>query len=151
MARACVVLLLTLALAGCTDGNAPPQLVFDLGADLAVQLDLPPGSCATACDCPAGQACQMGTCTTLAAPVFCCTSSSCSGTSICEFTNGMVSQCDRLDGGTSVTPVVDGSAPATQCEMTRCSRGLGGDIFCRLACGLAATCVNTGGIDHCMP
>jgi hypothetical protein len=110
MARAFIALFLILAPAGCTDGNAPPQLISgDFGIDQSVGIDLA-GSCATACDCPAGEACRMGKCETGAA-VYCCSSATCTGSALCEFPTGTVSQCDRRDGG-AVTPVVDGGVPA---------------------------------------
>jgi hypothetical protein len=151
MARAFAALLLlfVLAHAGCTDGNAPPQLVSDAGSDVGVPLDLS-GACTTTCDCPAGEACRMGKCEALMAPVFCCMSSTCTGSAICEFSNGTVSQCDHRDAG-SITPVIDGGTPPSQCEMQSCTKGTGGDLFCRLACGGSATCVATGGKQHCMP
>ncbi|MDB4965962.1 MAG: hypothetical protein JWN44_1651 [Myxococcales bacterium] len=148
MTRA-VVLLLAVAAVGCTDGEVPPILTSDFGTDAGVSLD--GGGCATACDCPAGHACLMGQCSAAAPMLFCCTATTCSGTQTCEFPDGTVGQCDRVDAG-GVTPVVDGGVPPTQCEMTACSRGMGGNLFCKLACGgLTATCVGSGGIDHCMP
>ena len=162
MARAVVALVLTLALAGCTDGNAPPQLTsgdagLDQGipGDLAGTLDLAgtgdlAGTCKSACDCPAGQACRARKCEIVAAPVYCCTAGMCTGPSVCEYPNGTFSQCDRRDAG-AITPVVDGGIATTMCEMTGCSKGAGSDAFCRLACGGPATCVGTGGNQHCMP
>jgi hypothetical protein len=150
MARAFAALLLILAPAGCTDGNAPPQLISgDGGSDQAVTLDLA-GTCTTTCDCPAGEACRMGRCQTLATPVYCCMSATCTGSAVCEFPNGTVSQCDHRDGG-AVVPVIDGGVAPTTCEMNSCTRGASGDQFCRLACGGTATCVGTGGKPHCMP
>jgi hypothetical protein len=92
----------------------------------------------------------MGKCATLAAPVFCCSSMMCTGSAICEFANGTVSQCDQLDAG-PITPVIDGGISAGQCEMVSCTKGAGGDELCHLACGGSATCVDTGGKQHCMP
>jgi hypothetical protein len=149
MARAFVALFLILAPVGCTDGNAPPQLTSDFGSDQGVPIDLA-GTCATTCDCPAGEACRMGKCQTLAAPVFCCASAMCTGSAVCEFSNGTVSQCDHRDGG-AITPVVDGGVSANQCEMQSCTKGIGGDLLCRLACGGSATCVGSGAKQHCMP
>jgi hypothetical protein len=149
MPRLLVGLFLALLTIGCTDGSAPPILTNgDGGLDQGVTLDLA-GTCMTACDCPAGQACNMGKCETFTVPVFCCSSSSCMGAAVCEFPNGMVSQCDRVDGG--ITPVIDGGVSTNMCEMTRCTKGAGGDVFCRLACGGTATCVGSGGNPHCMP
>ncbi len=150
MPRAFVALLLLMAPAGCTDGNAPPALITDGGPDQSIPGDLG-GTCTTACDCPAGQVCTSGMCATpTTAPIFCCTSPSCTGTATCEFPNGTVSQCDRADGG-GVTPIVDGGVATNKCEMTKCLQGPGADLFCRLACGGPATCVGTGGNEHCMP
>ena len=145
MARA-LVLLLALGAVGCTDGDTPPLLVTDFG----VSLD-GGGTCSTACDCPAGQACRMGMCQAGAAMVFCCTAMSCMGSAACQFPDGKVGQCDRADGG-GIPPVVDMGAPVAQCEMTSCTPGIGGNVFCKLACGgSSATCVKTGGIEHCTP
>lgn len=148
MARA-IGLMLVLAATACTDGDAPPQLV---GADFSAAVPGDGGSnaCMTACDCPAGEACQMGSCKLLQTKIYCCGTAACTGSAVCESPDGTVSQCDRPDGG--VTPVVDGGVPTAACEMTSCTRGGGGDLFCVLACGSkTATCVRTGGIDHCTP
>jgi hypothetical protein len=156
MPRAFVALFLTVAAASCTDGNAPPQLVAgDFGLDqgipdLGPSDMLPGGSCTTACDCPAGQACRMGSCQTLAIQVFCCTAMTCSGSSICEFPNGTVNQCDHRDGG-AITPIGDGGSSTIQCEMNSCTIGSDGNQLCRLACGGTATCVAGGGNPHCTP
>lgn len=152
MPRALIALLLLLAPAGCTDGNAPPALITDGGPDQSASIapDLG-GTCTTACDCPDGQVCRMGKCEMpTTAPVICCASASCTGTAVCELPNGNVSQCDHADGG-GVTPIVDGGVVTNKCEMTRCVKGPGSDLFCRLACGGTATCVGTGGNEHCMP
>ncbi len=150
MVRALAVLLAVTAV-GCTDGDAPPLLVFDMGPDASVgDLGGVGAPCTTACDCAPGLACRMGSCEATAAMVFCCGTAACAGASLCEFPDGTIAQCDRVDGG-GVAPVVDGG-PSTTCEMTSCTRGPGGDLFCRLACGnLGATCVGSGGNDHCMP
>jgi hypothetical protein len=146
-----VALLLLMVSAGCTDGDAPPVLVQDLGASVAT--DMPGGGvgsrCSTACDCTAGLACQMGACTAASVMVFCCGTASCTGTSLCEFSDGTFSQCDRADGG--VRPPGD-AGTATACQMTSCTKGPGGNAFCKVACGIStATCVEAGGMDHCMP
>jgi hypothetical protein len=155
MMRAAAALLLLMV--GCTDGDAPPQLVQDLGVNTLVDgggaADMVGvgAACVTACDCTPGLACQKMLCAAATVPVFCCGSASCQGTSVCQFSNGEVGQCDRADAGG--TPVdVDFGATPTACTNTACSVGLGGDAFCKLTCGaLSATCVKTGGIDHCMP
>ena len=153
MGRAAALLILVIA--GCTDGNAPPQLVQDLGVEA---LDGGPADlrgvgalCSTACDCTPGLACEKMACAAASVPVFCCGAASCTGTSVCEFPDGKVSQCDRPDAGG--TPVdVDAGATPTACTNTACTVGVGGNAFCKLACGaLSATCVKTGGIEHCMP
>jgi hypothetical protein len=145
-----VALLLVWAAVGCTDGDAPPLLNADLGADLSVSVE-DGGACMTACDCRPGLACVSGRCEAASVMVFCCSSASCSGSSVCQFPNGNVGQCDRADAG-GVPPVVDGGAPPSACQMRSCTRGVGGDLFCKLACGgVNATCVRTGGIEHCMP
>lgn len=140
--------LLVLMAAGCTDGDAPPALVSDGGADLSATMG---GACVTACDCPAGQACKSGACEQLAEMVFCCGTAACTGTAVCQQPTGEVSQCDRPDGG--VNPVVDGGTSSAACMMTSCSQGPGGDAFCKLACGsFGATCVKGGGGNsHCSP
>ncbi len=151
MGRAIALLLLVTAV-GCTDGDAPPILVTDFGVpDAAVDLAGGGGPCTTACDCPAGLACRMMVCEAAATPVFCCGAASCTDSNLCQFSDGNVGQCDRADGGG--TPVdVDAGATPTACAMTSCTRGVGGNAFCKLACGaLTATCVKTGGIEHCMP
>jgi hypothetical protein len=146
-----VALLFLMATAGCTDGDAPPILVQDLGAGVVSDFAGGGGPCSTACDCPAGQACRMGVCDPAMPMVFCCGAMSCTGTALCEFPDGTFSQCDRTDGG-GVTPVVDGGTTSAACEMTSCTRGTGGNAFCKLACGsFSAMCVRTGGIDHCTP
>ena len=146
MMRASAALLLLMV--GCTDGDAPPQLVQDLGALVAVDLG---GSCTTACDCPAGLECKQNRCATAAVQVFCCGTPACTSANLCEFPDGTISQCDRTDGG-GTPPDVDAGATPQACTMTLCTRGVGGNAFCKLACGdLSATCVKSGGIDHCMP
>ena len=153
MGRAAALLILVIA--GCTDGDAPPQLVQDLGLS---SLDGGPAdlqgvgaACSTACDCTPGLACENMACASAQVPVFCCGAASCTGTSVCEFPDGKVGQCDRPDAGG--TPVdVDAGATPTACTNTACSVGIGGNAFCKLTCGaLSATCVKTGGIEHCMP
>jgi hypothetical protein len=146
-----VALLLLMGTAACTDGNAPPLLVQDLGAGVASDFSGGGGACTSACDCPAGQACRMGVCEASMPMVFCCGTASCTGTALCEFSDGTFSQCDRADGG-GVPPTVDGGTTPALCTMTACTRGVGGNAFCKLACGsLTATCVGTGGSDHCTP
>ena len=148
MGRA-LAFLLVMGAVGCTDGAAPPVLVQDLGAPADFAGD--GGACKTACDCPAGEACKQGTCLAGAVQVFCCGTPSCTSANVCEFPDGTVSQCDRTDGG-GIRPAVDMGATPTACTMTACSLGVGGNAFCKLACGgLTATCVATGGIDHCKP
>jgi len=83
--------------------------------------------------------------------VYCCGTPSCNGSALCEFPNGGIGQCDRADAG-GIPPVIDGGAPAAACDVTSCTVGLGGNAFCKLACGsLGATCVDAGGNQHCMP
>ena len=146
MDRAAGLLLILLAGAGCTDGNAPPLLsAADLGADLAASA-----GCSTACDCPAGEACRMGSCEVAQQMVFCCGTAACTGAALCQSPDGTISQCDRPDGG--VAPSTDGGVSQSTCEMTGCTQGAAGDVFCKLACGsTAAMCIKTGGIEHCMP
>jgi hypothetical protein len=136
---------LALLLVGCTDGDAPPVLsTTDMGVG--------GGPCSSLCDCPAGDVCNgRQVCEPSSEMIFCCGTTSCSGTSACQFPNGTVSQCDRADGG-GIPPVVDGGLPPGQCSPIECTRGSGGDLFCQLACGdVHATCVKSGGIEHCMP
>jgi hypothetical protein len=151
---------LVLLMVGCTDGDAPPILVQDLGVatDGAVGDGGPAdlhgvgAACTTACDCTPGLACRMKTCEAAQAPVFCCGTATCTDANLCQFPDGTVSQCDRPDAGG--TPVdVDAGATPTACTNTSCTVGLGGNAFCKLACGaLSATCVKAaGGIEHCMP
>jgi hypothetical protein len=145
---------LLLLMVGCTDGDAPPVLVQDLGVPLDGATGDMTGvgaACTTACDCVPGLACRKMKCEAAAAPVFCCGTASCSDGNVCEFPNGTVSQCNRADGGG--TPVdVDAGATPTACAMNLCTVGVGGNAFCKLACGaLSATCVKSGGIEHCMP
>src|SRR5215475_13316775 len=123
MTRAVGLGLLALALVGCTDGDAPPVLSNDMSVG--------GGFCASLCDCPAGDVCNASQiCEPSSRMIFCCGATSCSGTSACEFPNGSVGQCDRVDGG--IPPVVDGGLPAGQCAAIVCTRGSGGDLFCRL-------------------
>jgi hypothetical protein len=152
MMRAAAALLLLMV--GCTDGDAPPILVQDIGMALdggSGDMTGVGAACTSACDCMPGLACRMQKCAAAAAPVFCCGTASCTDGNLCEFPNGTVSQCDRSDGGG--TPVdVDAGATPSACVMNLCTVGLGGNAFCKLACGaLSATCVKTGGIEHCMP
>ncbi|HWE31068.1 MAG TPA: hypothetical protein VHB97_23835 [Polyangia bacterium] len=154
MARAIALSLVMMATLGCTDGDAPPVLVQDLGVALdgaAADMTGVGAACITACECTPGLACRMMKCEAASVPVFCCGTASCTDGNLCEFPNGTVSQCDRSDGGG--TPVdVDAGATPSACEMTLCTAGAGGNAFCKLACGaLSATCVKSGGIDHCMP
>ena len=153
-----VVAALVLLMVGCTDGVAPPILVQDLGAqvegDLGGAGDLGGigAACATACDCMPGLACRMAKCAAAQVAVFCCGTPACTNANVCQFPDGTVSQCDRVDGGG--TPVdVDAGATPSACRMQACTLGVGGDAFCKLTCGsLTATCVQaTGGIEHCMP
>jgi len=154
MMRVAVALLLLMV--GCTDGDAPPQLVQDIG--LASLGDGGPAdlrgvgsACTTACDCTPGLACEQMMCVSRSEPVFCCESPTCTGDSLCQFSDGQVGQCSRADAGG--TPVdVDAGATPNACTNTLCVRGLGGNAFCKLTCGASsATCVKTGGIEHCMP
>jgi hypothetical protein len=144
MTRAVGLVLALTLVGGCTDGDAPPVLSTDMGVGS--------GGCSSLCDCPAGDACNASRmCEPSSKMIFCCGATSCSGTSACEFPNGTVSQCDRSDGG-GVPPVVDGGLPPGDCSAIGCTRGAGGDLFCQLACGdVNASCVKSGGIEHCMP
>jgi hypothetical protein len=146
---------LVLLMVGCTDGDAPPQLVTDFGVptDAAPDLIGVGASCATACDCTPGLACRMGQCESAAVPVFCCGTPACTDGNLCEFSDGTIAQCDTAaDGGGSPVDVDAGATPMA-CRNTPCSVGAGGNAFCKLVCGaLSATCVKgTGGIEHCMP
>jgi hypothetical protein len=148
-----VAAALVLLMVGCTDGDAPPILVQDLGVptDAAPDLVGVGAACATACDCTAGLACRMMRCEAAPTPVFCCGTSTCSDGNLCEFPDGTVSQCDHADGGGSPVDVDAGATPQA-CTNTTCTRGPGGNAFCKLVCGaLSATCVKSGGIEHCMP
>ena len=147
MMRASAALLLLMV--GCTDGDAPPLLVQDLGAVVADDLA---GTCTTACDCSPGLACKQGHCAVASVQVFCCDAPTCSSANVCEFPDGTISQCNRTDGG-GTTPVVDGGTTPQQCQMNACTPGVGGNAFCKLACGnAAATCTNSGGGNgHCVP
>jgi hypothetical protein len=146
---------LVLLMVGCTDGDAPPILVQDLG----VSLDGGPGdlggvgaACTTACDCVPGLACRMKQCQAESVQVFCCGTPACTNANVCQFSDGTVGQCDRTDGGG--TPVdVDAGATPMACRDNACSLGVGGNAFCKLVCGaLSATCVQAaGGNAHCMP
>jgi hypothetical protein len=147
---------LVLLMVGCTDGDAPPELVSDFGVsmDSGSPADLigVGEPCSSACDCSPGLACRMKMCAAERVPVFCCGAATCTDGNVCEFPNGNVSQCDRSDGGG--TPVdVDAGATPMACRMEKCTLGVGGDTFCKLTCGaLSATCVQgAGGIAHCMP
>jgi hypothetical protein len=141
--------LLAVASIGCTDGDAPPLLSTDAG--VAVDMGGEGAACTTACDCVPGLACRKQVCHAAAVMVFCCGTATCANSAVCEFPNGNVGQCDRVDGG-GVPPVVDGGAPPAMCMMTSCTTGPGGDVFCRLACGGDnARCVQTGGNEHCVP
>lgn len=149
-----VAAALLLLMVGCTDGDAPPVLVQDIGVPLdggAGDMTGVGAACVTACDCTPGLACRKMQCEAASVPVFCCGTATCSDGNLCEFPNGTVSQCDRADGGG--TPVdVDAGATPSACVMNLCTVGPGGNAFCKLACGaLSATCVSTGGIEHCMP
>jgi hypothetical protein len=125
--------------------------VQDLGAGVTGDLAGSGGPCTTACDCPAGLACKQNKCEPAAVQVFCCGTPECTSANLCEFPDGTISQCDRADGG-GTPPDVDAGATVQACTMNLCSRGVGGNAFCKLACGnLAATCVKTGGIEHCTP
>jgi hypothetical protein len=156
-------------LAGCTDGVAPPNLtnddlgVGDLGdedmtgvvedllpppADLLTvdaEPDLRPQACATACDCPAGQACLLNVCST-SQQIFCCGTAACTGADVCQAPDGRISQC-ALPADAGVRP--DAGSTST-CAATACTPGLGSTLFCRLACAnLTATC--SGATGHCTP
>jgi hypothetical protein len=151
MPRASVALLFILVAVACTDGNAPPQLIAgDFGVDEGVSADLS-GTCSTACDCMPGESCLSGKCEVVTTtPILCCSSSMCSGDDVCQFSDGTISQCDHRDAS-PVTPIIDGGIATSQCEATSCTKGTGADQFCQLACGGAATCVGSGGNQHCMP
>jgi hypothetical protein len=143
--------LLAVASFGCTDGDAPPLIVTDAAVVLDMALGGEGAPCNTACDCTPGLACRNRTCRATAVMVFCCGSAECAGSALCEFSDGHISQCDRVDGG-GVPPVVDGGAPPAMCMMTSCTPGPAGDVFCKLACGRdRATCVDTGGNANCVP
>jgi hypothetical protein len=149
-----VAAALVLLMVGCTDGDAPPQLVSDFGVptDAAPDLIGVGASCTTACDCAPGLACKMMQCEAASAPVFCCGTSTCSDDNLCQFSDGTVSQCGRADGGGSPVDVDAGATPMA-CRNTPCAVGIGGNAFCKLVCGASsATCVKgPGGIEHCMP
>ncbi len=150
-----LVAAFVLLMVGCTDGDAPPILVQDLGIQLdegsAADLFGVGEPCSTACDCTPGLACRMKMCAAAQVPVFCCGTAACTGSNLCEFPDGTVSQCSMPDGGG--TPVdVDAGATPTACTSTACNVGIGGNAFCKLVCGaVSATCVSSGGIEHCMP
>lgn len=150
--RAAAALLLLMV--GCTDGDAPPILVQDLGVPLdgaAGDLGGVGAACATACDCRPGLACRKMKCEAASTPVFCCGTPSCSDGNLCQFPSGAVGQCDRADGGGTPADVDAGATPSA-CAMNLCSVGAGGNAFCKLVCGVAAaTCVRSGGIEHCRP
>jgi len=161
--------------AGCTDGIAPPVLVNDdLGVpdaseeDLAVEdsggpvdlsgvdffgIDLSPagtvdmrsGGCATACDCPSGQACIAGACSA-SVQVFCCGTAGCTGANTCQGSDGRISQCSAPpDAG-----VLPDAGSSGGCVNTACTPGLGSQLFCSLACGtLTASC--SGSTMKCQP
>lgn len=143
--------MLAFASLSCTDGDAPPQLSTDLAVAEPSDLGGEGAPCATACDCSPGLACRNRTCHAGAVMVFCCGSTTCPASSLCEFSDGNVGQCDRVDGG-GVPPVVDGGTTAAMCAMSPCTPGPAGNVFCKLACGRdGATCVAAGGNDHCAP
>ncbi len=151
------VAALVVLMMGCTDGDAPPQLVQDIGANTLVDgggaddLVGVGASCLTACDCTPGLACQKMQCESATVPVFCCGTASCSDDNLCQFSDGDVAQCSSTDGGGKPVDVDFGATPAA-CTNTSCVHGLGGNAFCKLVCGASsATCVKTGGIEHCMP
>jgi hypothetical protein len=155
-------LAIGLGLVACFDGPAPPALTGDgglfgggdlastdlAGADFAAGPDLSP-QCQTACDCTPGQRCDSsGMCTAAGNAVYCCTSSTCPTGELCQQRNGDVNQCGQnpdasvrlVDGGTGM------------CGTQRCTQGAAGDLLCKLACGsVSATCVMTGGMEHCAP
>jgi hypothetical protein len=54
------------------------------------------------------------------------------------------------DGGGTSGPLDAGTTAA--CVATSCTRGVAGDAVCKLACASpTATCVRSGGTDHCTP
>ena len=144
--------MLALAAVGCTDGDAPPLLTTnDLSVSEPSDLGGEGSPCSTACDCDPGLACRSGACHAGAIMVFCCSSPTCPGSSLCEFSDGKIDQCDRVDGG-GVAPVVDGGTTAQMCSMNVCTSGPAGNAFCKLACGRdSATCAVAGVNAHCAP
>jgi hypothetical protein len=166
-----VCVLAVAALGGCNDGVAPPALVEQdqgvpdegvvdqgpvdsavardlLTVDLLPSPDLKPQSCKTACDCPSGEHCAMGSCTSAMPMIFCCGTAACTGSAVCETSTGRVSQCSNPDGG--VSP--DAGVAAAACTGTACVKGPGSQLFCTLVCGKTATCqTNGGGMDRCAP
>jgi len=149
---------LTMMVAGCTDGVAPPLLTGDDAGvgdlndeDMPVEVDLSqsnpdltPQGCRTACDCTNGEACINNVCST-AARVFCCGTAACTGADTCQFPDGRVSQCAApQDGG------IRDAGMSSACNATACTPGLGSQLFCSLACGtLTAMC--SGATGHCTP
>src|SRR5262245_52305553 len=102
--------LLMVLVVGCSDGEAPPLLgadfsaaVMDMVGNPTVDLldvdnagaDLFRISCATVCDCPAGNNCESGSCVPGTVTLFCCGAAGCTGTNACQQPNGGVSQCSN--------------------------------------------------------
>ena len=162
--------VLTLLVAACNDGIAPPELTGDGGNDdMAVEdlgqpedlapapdlygsntdltgVDMTPLGCTSACDCPAGERCEAGSCTTSPPKVYCCGASTCPGSQVCETPALQVSQCGNPDGGIAL------DMGASACSGIACIPGPGSNAFCSIVCGAAgATCKTTAGTSHCSP
>ena len=50
-------------------------------------------TCMTACDCPAGHSCVMGTCGQAGNEVYCCPSATCPSGAVCQNPNGTFANC----------------------------------------------------------
>jgi filamentous hemagglutinin len=96
------------------------------GADLS-------GTCTTACDCQAGQACFNGRCTAAGQPIYCCSSANCPARAICQNSGGSFGQCPVVtDGGVDMASNRDMSGAF--CSALDCSNG--GVNFCMMfGCG----------------
>jgi hypothetical protein len=117
----------------CCDDPSCPSGTFCQGSNGSFGMCGTPmaGTCKTACDCPAGQACFNGGCVTPPmGPLYCCDNGSCpAGGGFCQASDGSFNQCGG--GGTSTGGTTGGTMTCdthmcmsdADCMMIGCTNG----------------------------
>ena len=123
------------------------------------QLDYSSGSCNKHCDCPQGQACMLGGCTSIGAPIYCCSKTPCPAGSQCVdaagswktcsgATTGCKTHCDCNQGeACQAGKCLKTTIPTYCCSKTPCPAS----TLCYNANGSASFCPggSTGCKTHC--